>query len=141
MCSSDLVLVADDLGWNDIGTRNPKIVTPRLVQLAQEGTELRRFYAYPLCSPSRAGLLTGVLPRRLGLVNVIMPGQEGITKATPALPAKLKAAGYATSLIGKWHLGNINPPSAVGFDHFYGFMAGEVDYLKHTDKQIGRAHV
>ena len=130
-----LVLVADDLGWNDIGTRNPKVVTPRLVQLAQEGTELRRFYAYPLCSPSRAGLLTGVLPRRLGLVNVIMPGQEGITKATPALPAKLKAAGYATSLIGKWHLGNINPPSAVGFDHFYGFMAGEVDYLKHTDKR------
>lgn len=130
-----LIIVADDLGWNDIGTRNPKIVTPNLVKLAREGVELQRFYAYPLCSPARAGLLTGVLPRRLGLVNVIMPGQAGITKATPTLAAKLKSAGYATSLIGKWHLGNQNPAMTVGFDHFYGFMGGEVDYLKHTDKR------
>jgi arylsulfatase A-like enzyme len=128
-----VVLIADDLGWNDIGTRNPKIVTPNLVKLAKEGVELQRFYGYPVCSPARAGLLTGVLPRRLGLVNIIMPGQAGITKATPALPAKLKSAGYATSLIGKWHLGSQNPALAVGFEHFYGFMGGEVDYLKHTD--------
>ena len=128
-----VVLIADDLGWNDIGTRNPKIVSPNLVKLAKEGVELQRFYGYPVCSPARAGLLTGVLPRRLGLVNIIMPGQAGITKATPALPAKLKSAGYTTSLIGKWHLGNQNPSSAVGFEHFYGFMGGEVDYLKHTD--------
>lgn len=128
-----VVLIADDLGWNDIGTRNPKIVTPNLVKLAKEGVELQRFYGYPVCSPARAGLLTGVLPRRLGLVNIIMPGQAGITKATPTLPAKLKAAGYATSLIGKWHLGSQNPALAVGFEHFYGFMGGEVDYLKHTD--------
>ena len=128
-----VVLIADDLGWNDIGTRNPKIVTPNLVKLAKEGVELQRFYGYPVCSPARAGLLTGVLPRRLGLVNIIMPSQAGITKATPTLPAKLKAAGYATSLIGKWHLGSQNPATAVGFEHFYGFMGGEVDYLKHTD--------
>ena len=130
-----VVLIADDLGWNDIGTRNPKIVTPNLVRLAKEGVELQRFYAYPLCSPARAGLLTGVLPRRLGLVNVIMPGQAGITKATPTLPARLKSVGYATSLVGKWHLGNQNPATSVGFDHFYGFMGGEVDYVKHTDKR------
>ena len=128
-----VIIIADDLGWNDIGTRNPKIVTPNLVKLAKEGVELQRFYGYPVCSPARAGLLTGVLPRRLGLVNIIMPGQAGITKATPALPAKLKSAGYTTSLVGKWHLGNQNPSSAVGFEHFYGFMGGEVDYLKHTD--------
>jgi len=128
-----LVIIADDLGWNDIGTRNAKIITPNLVKLAKDGVELQRFYGYPVCSPARAGLLTGVLPRRLGLVNIIMPGQAGITKATPTLPAKLKTAGYTTSLIGKWHLGNQNPASAVGFDHFYGFMGGEVDYLKHTD--------
>jgi arylsulfatase A-like enzyme len=128
-----VIIIADDLGWNDIGTRNPKIITPNLVNLAKEGVELQRFYGYPVCSPARAGLLTGVLPRRLGLVNIIMPGQAGITKATPALPAKLKSAGYTTSLIGKWHLGNQNPASAVGFEHFYGFMGGEVDYLKHTD--------
>jgi len=130
-----VVIVADDLGWNDIGTRNAKIVTPNLVKLAKDGVELQRFYGYPVCSPARAGLLTGVLPRRLGLVNIIMPGQAGITKATPTLPAKLKSAGYATSLIGKWHLGNQNPPAAVGFDHFYGFMGAELDYIKHTDKR------
>jgi arylsulfatase A-like enzyme len=128
-----IIIIADDLGWNDIGTRNPKIITPNLVKLAKDGVELQRFYGYPVCSPARAGLLTGVLPRRLGLVNIIMPGQAGITKATPTLPAKLKSAGYATSLIGKWHLGSQNPASAVGFEHFYGFMGGEVDYLKHTD--------
>ena len=125
-----VVLIADDMGWNDVGTRNPKMVTPNLVKLAKDGVELQRFYGYPVCSPARAGLLTGVLPRRLGLVNIIMPGQAGITKATPTLPSRLKAAGYATSLIGKWHLGNQNPATAVGFDHFYGFMGGEVDYLK-----------
>ena len=130
-----VVIVADDLGWNDIGTRNPKMVTPNLVKLAKDGVELQRFYGYPVCSPARAGLLTGVLPRRLGLVNVIMPGQAGITQATPTLPAKLKSAGYATSLIGKWHLGNQNPPAAVGFDHFYGFLSAELDYFKHTDKR------
>jgi arylsulfatase A-like enzyme len=130
-----VVIVADDLGWNDIGTRNPKIVTPNLVKLAKDGVELQRFYAYPVCSPARAALLTGVLPRRLGLVNIIMPGQAGITKANPTLPAKLKTAGYATSLIGKWHLGNQNPPAAVGFDHFYGFLSAELDYFKHTDKR------
>ena len=128
-----VVLIADDMGWNDVGTRNPKMVTPNLVKLAKDGVELQRFYGYPVCSPARAGLLTGVLPRRLGLVNIIMPGQAGLTKATPTLPSKLKAAGYATSLIGKWHLGNQNPATTVGFDHFYGFMGGEVDYLKHTD--------
>ena len=122
-----VVIIADDLGWNDIGTRNAKIVTPNLIKLAKDGVELQRFYAYPVCSPARAGLLTGVLPRRLGLVNIIMPGQAGITKATPALPAKLKSAGYTTSLIGKWHLGSQNPASAVGFEHFYGFMGGVVD--------------
>lgn len=130
-----VVLMADDLGWNDVGTRNAKMVTPNLVKLAKDGVELQRFYGYPVCSPARAGLLTGVLPRRLGIVNIIMPGQAGITKATPTLPAKLKSAGYATSLIGKWHLGGQNPATAVGFDHFYGFMGAEVDYLKHTDKR------
>jgi arylsulfatase A-like enzyme len=128
-----VVLIADDMGWNDVGTRNAKMVTPNLVKLAKEGVELQRFYGYPVCSPARAGLLTGVLPRRLGLVNIIMPGQAGITKATPTLPGKLRSAGYATSLIGKWHLGNQNPATSIGFDHFYGFMGGEVDYLKHTD--------
>jgi arylsulfatase A-like enzyme len=133
-----LVIVADDLGWNDIGTRNPKITTPALNRLAKEGIELQRFYAYPVCSPARAGLLTGILPRRFGIVDVIGPAQAGIPKGTPTLPASLKAAGYQTSLIGKWHIGNTNNAIGNGFEHFYGFMSGDVDYFQHTDKR-GRA--
>ena len=133
-----LVIVADDLGWNDIGTRNPKITTPALNRLAKDGIELQRFYAYPVCSPARAGLLTGILPRRFGIVDVIGPAQAGIPKGTPTLPASLKAAGYQTSLIGKWHIGNTNNAIGNGFEHFYGFMSGDVDYFQHTDKR-GRA--
>ncbi len=133
-----LIIVADDLGWNDVGTRNPKITTPALNRLAKEGVELQRFYAYPVCSPARAALLTGILPRRFGIVDVIGPAQAGIPKGTLTLPARLKAAGYQTSLVGKWHLGNTNNALGNGFDHFYGFMSAELDYFKHTDKR-GRA--
>ena len=130
-----LIIVADDQGWNDIGTRNPKMTTPVLNKLAKDGVELQRFYAYPVCSPARAALLTGVLPRRYGIVDVLAPGQAGIPKGTLTLPARLKAAGYQTSLIGKWHLGSTNNALGNGFDHFYGFMSAELDYFKHTDKR------
>lgn len=130
-----LVLIADDLGWNDIGYHSPKVVTPALDGLAKEGVRLERFYTYPLCSPARAALLTGLMPRRLGIVDVVGPGQPGLPKGITTLPGILRAAGYQTSLIGKWHLG-VNPgPQAFGFDHFYGFLSAELDYFEHTDKR------
>ncbi|MEI6460472.1 MAG: sulfatase-like hydrolase/transferase [Verrucomicrobiota bacterium] len=130
-----LILLADDLGWNDVGYRNPKRVTPVINKLAKEGLDLQRFYTYPVCSPARAALLSGIMPRRFGIVDVMGPGQQGIPKTAVTLPAKLKSLGYQTSLIGKWHLGNNNAPTTYGFDHFYGFLSAELDYFKHTDKR------
>ncbi len=133
-----LILMADDLGWNGVGFHNKNAPTPNLNQLAKEGLELQRFYSYPVCSPARAALLTGQMPRRFGLASIIAPGQEGILRGTVTLPATFKAAGYQTSLIGKWHLGSFHPPQELGFDHFYGFMGAEVDYYKHTGQRGDR---
>jgi arylsulfatase A-like enzyme len=130
-----LVLLADDLGWNGVGFHNPKSPTPNLNRLAQEGLELRRFYSYPVCSPARAALLTGLMPRRLGLVDVIGPRQAGLPKGGLTLPGVFRSAGYQTSLVGKWHLGRENPPTQIGFDHFYGFLGPQVDYFTHADQR------
>jgi arylsulfatase A-like enzyme len=130
-----LLIIADDLGWNGVGFHSRSMSTPNLDRLAKDGTELQRYYTYPVCSPSRAALLTGQMPRRFGLAHIIAPGQEGIPKGTITLPATFKAAGYRTSLIGKWHLGSVHPPQEHGFDHFYGFMGAEIDYFKHTGQR------
>ncbi len=127
-----LILLVDDLGWNDVGFHAPNAPTPNLNRLAKEGLELQRFYTYPVCSPARAALLSGMMPRRFGIVDVIGPQQAGLPKGGATLPAAFHAAGYQTSLIGKWHLGGFNPPMQCGFDHFYGFMGAEINYFKHT---------
>ena len=132
-----LILLVDDLGWNDVGYHLPAAPTPNINKLAKEGTALERFYTYPVCSPARAALLTGMMPRRFGITDVIGPGNAGLPRGGATLPAAFKAAGYQTSLIGKWHLGNSNPPMQCGFDHFYGFMGAEIDYFKHTSQHGG----
>jgi arylsulfatase A-like enzyme len=132
-----LVMIADDLGWNGVGFHQAKITTPHLNQLAKEGTELQRFYTYPVCSPSRAAFLTGQMPRRFGIVDALGPQQAGLPKNTTTISSAFQAAGYQTSLIGKWHLGTDQPPMACGFDHFYGFMSSEIDYDKHTNQRGG----
>jgi len=128
-----LILVADDLGWNGVSYHNPKMTTPALAKLAKEGVQLERFYGYPVCSPARSALLSGMMPRRFGVVDVVGPGQQGIPQGTPTLASTLRKAGYATSLIGKWHLGTNPGPLGYGFDHFYGFTGAELDYFKHLD--------
>lgn len=133
-----LILLVDDLGWNDVGFHAPAAPTPNINRLAQEGLELQRFYTYPVCSPARAALISGMMPRRFGITGVIGPGQAGLPRGTATLPAAFKAAGYQTSLIGKWHLGISNPPMQCGFDHFYGFMGAEIDYFKHTSLRGGQ---
>jgi arylsulfatase A-like enzyme len=135
-----LILLVDDLGWNDVGFHLPSAPTPNLNRFAKEGLELQRFYTYPVCSPARAALLSGMMPRRFGIVDVIGPQQAGLPKGGATLPAAFRAAGYQTSLIGKWHLGGANPPMQCGFDHFYGFMGAEIDYYKHTG-QHGAARI
>ena len=108
-----LVLLADDLGWGDIGLHGGIARTPNIDRLAQEGMELKRYYAYPLCSPTRAAMLTGQMPRRFGIVHALQARDAGLPAGLPTLPRTLKSAGYQTMLVGKWHLGQASCVSAI----------------------------
>src|SRR6185503_2237456 len=107
--------------------------TPNIDRLAREGVRLTNCYASaPMCTPTRAALMTGRYQHRVRLESVLTP--EDIDKGLPAteetLPRILKNAGYATALIGKWHLG-FKPefgPNRHGFDEFFGFRSGAIDY-------------
>jgi len=130
-----VVLLADDLGWNDVGYHNPSVRTPQIDRLAAEGLELDRFYVEPTCSPTRASLMTGLFSIRHG---VNMPIQwyteNGLPLEFKILPQHFKEAGYTTHLVGKWHLGHgIRDylPNQRGFDSFYGFVGGAVGYYDH----------
>ena len=133
-----IVLLADDLGWGDVGFHNSVVATPNIDQMAKDGLELSRFYAYPACSPARAALLTGRFPQRYGIVGPTTPRSEGLPVSERILAADFQAAGFQTSLIGKWHLGNSDDrkahPMNRGFDHFYGFKGASVDYYEHTSR-------
>lgn len=130
-------LMADDLGWKDVGWHGSEIRTPHLDALAAGGARLERFYVQPVCSPTRAALLTGRYPMRHGLqVGVIRPhATYGLPLEERTLPAALKAAGYATAMFGKWHLGSFDPaywPTSRGFDRWTGHLFGAIDYFTHT---------
>ena len=130
-----LVLFVDDLGSGDLGMHGGVSRTPNINRLATEGVELKRYYGYPLCSPSRAALLTGQMPRRFGIAYALGARDPGLPADLPTLPRTLRSAGYQTWLVGKWHLGTASPPLKSGFDHFYGFDGPEVDYYQHTNKR------
>ena len=130
-----LVLFADDLGSGDLGMHGGICRTPNIDQLATEGVELKRYYGYPFCSPSRAALLTGQMPRRFGIAYALGAREPGLPPNLPTLPRTLRAAGYQTWLVGKWHLGTASPPLQSGFEHFYGFEGPEVDYFAHTNRR------
>ncbi|MFB3902159.1 MAG: sulfatase [Acidobacteriota bacterium] len=120
-----IVILADDLGYGDLGCfGHPTIRTPHLDRLATEGVKLTSFYAQPVCTPSRAALLTGRQPARSGLIGVIFPEFEcGLPSSEITLAEALKKEGYRTAAIGKWHLGHHTPdllPTGQGFDEFFG---------------------
>jgi arylsulfatase A-like enzyme len=130
-------LLADDLGWGDVGWHGSETKTPNLDTLAAAGARLEQFYVQPVCSPTRAALMTGRYPMRLGLqVGVVRPwAQYGLPLAERTLPQALKEAGYETAIVGKWHLGHVQPdylPTRRGFDHQYGHYNGALDYLTHV---------
>jgi arylsulfatase A-like enzyme len=132
-----LFLLADDLGAYDVSWRGSKIKTPNLDKLAFSGARLEQFYVQPVCSPTRAALLTGRYPMRHGLqVGVVRPwAQYGLPLEETTLAQALREAGYATALIGKWHLGHFAPeylPTHRGFDHQYGNYNGAIHYFEHT---------
>jgi len=130
-----IVMVADDLGWADVGFHGNQIIeTPSLDRIAAEGTQLNRFYTTPICSPTRAALMTGRDPIRLGVAySTIMPWQNnGIHPEETFLPELFAGAGYQTAMVGKWHLGHAQQtyhPNSRGFEHFYGHLHTEVGFF------------
>ena len=136
-------MVADDLGWSDVGFHGGEIDTPSLDRLAAEGVELSRFYTTPICSPTRAALMTGRDPMRLGVAyGVIMPWMNiGIHPQEHFMPQSFQAAGYQTAMVGKWHLGHALQayhPNERGFEHFYGHLHTEVGYFPPFGNQGGK---
>jgi arylsulfatase A-like enzyme len=132
-----LFILADDLGSHDVGWRGSEIKTPNLDKLAFGGARLEQFYVQPVCSPTRAALLTGRYPIRHGLqVGVVRPwAQYGLPLEERTLAQALKEAGYVTGIFGKWHLGHFAPeylPTRRGFDRQYGHYNGALDYFEHT---------
>jgi len=120
-----IVILADDLGYGDLSSFGAEgIDTPRLDQLAEDGLKLTEFYAAaPVCTPSRAGLMTGRLAARMGMQHVFMyDAADGMPQSEITIPEQLKQAGYHTGMVGKWHLGHLDRymPWNQGFDEFYG---------------------
>ena len=129
-----ILILADDMGCGDIGAfGNPQAQTPALDRLADEGLVFRQHYsASPVCAPARAGLLTGRYPHRTGAIDTLEGrGLDRLALDEVTLADVLKRAGYTTGLIGKWHLGALDPryhPNRRGFDEFAGFRGGWQDY-------------
>src|SRR4029078_13377942 len=130
-------LLADDLGREDCGFMGGKeIKTPNIDKLAAAGGKLAAFYVQPVCSPTRAALMTGRYPMRHGLqVGVVRPwAQYGLPLDERTVAQALKGAGCETAICGKWHLGHVQPaylPTRRGFDHQYGHYNGALDYFTH----------
>lgn len=144
-----VMIYADDLGWGDLGCYgNPTIRTPNLDRLAAEGIRFTQFYsAAPLCSPSRAALLTGRYPVRSGINFVLFPDSRGgLPDSETTIADLLRGRGYATHITGKWHLGHLPQylPTRHGFDSYFGIPYSNDMSLKtnrvydEINKQTGR---
>jgi arylsulfatase A-like enzyme len=134
-------IVADDLGWRDVGYHGSDIATPNLDRLAAGGARFEQFYAQPMCTPTRAALMTGRYPFRYGLQTLVIPSSYtyGLPTDEWLLPQALKQAGYETAIVGKWHLGHADPkfwPRQRGFDYQYGPLIGEIDYFTHEQHGV-----
>lgn len=132
-----VVILADDLGYGDLGCYGGTIPTPHLDRMAGEGVRFTDFHAtQAVCSPSRAGLLTGCYPNRLGFHNALdHRSRQGIDPGEETLPELLRAKGYATAMVGKWHVGHRTPflPLNQGFDRFYGLPWSHDMWERHPE--------
>lgn len=131
-----VIILADDMGWRDVGYHGSEIKTPNIDGLAAKGVILDRYYAQPTCSPTRSALMTGHAPMRLGVVQPLSKiAPTGLPLSEKLLPQYLKDANYQTFMTGKWHLGGRQRaylPNARGFDQFYGYLHGGIGYWDHV---------
>lgn len=130
-----VILLADDLGWADVGFHADRMKTPHLDALAKGGAELDRFYVCPMCTPTRAATLTGRYPIRFGLARAVIPPWRdyGLDTTEVTMAKALREVGYAhRGIFGKWHLGHAEKkwlPNARGFTEFRGHYNGAIDYF------------
>jgi arylsulfatase A-like enzyme len=141
-----VLIITDDMGYADLGVYGAKdIRTPNIDRLAREGVRFTDFYANgTTCSPTRAGLISGRYQQRYGVEQPLPAsgatfgdGERGLEASPFSLPRLLKTNGYATALVGKWHLGyaSTQSPLAHGFDYFFGLKSGYHDYWHHNDSR------
>lgn len=136
-----LFILADDLGWGDVGYHGSDIRTPNIDKLAETGARLEEFYVQPMCTPTRAAFMSGRYPFRYGLQTGVIPsaGTYGLPTDEVTLAQIMKDAGYSTSLVGKWHIGHADKkfwPQQRGFDYAYGPLIGEIDHFKHSSHGV-----
>lgn len=139
-----VLIVADDLGWADVGYHASEIRSPTIDRLAAEGVKLESHYVMPQCTPTRVALLTGRYPSRFGNHCTQAANTKALPDGTPTLASLLKSAGYDTGIFGKWHLGSKPEwgPNHFGFKESYGSLAGAVGMYDHryrlTDPEFTR---
>jgi arylsulfatase A-like enzyme len=140
-----LIIYTDDQGIGDVGCYGgPDVKTPHIDRLAATGIRFTNWYTNsPVCSPSRASLLTGKYPHNAGIPQILFSKPDfqvpGLRKGENTLPAELKKLGYRTGAAGKWHLGSTpeSRPMAQGFDEWFGFYSGWTDYYSHRYYTLG----
>ncbi len=140
----DIILIlADDMGYGDWAPTGGPMRTPVMSRLCAEGVRLDRYYTYPLCTPTRTALMSGISPMRFNMAFSPLRRFEhrSLPREVQTLADHLHQLHYQTALIGKWHLGHMERwmwPNQRGFDHFYGFLTGAIQYYSHVSGPVGR---
>src|SRR4030095_13510459 len=136
-----VLIMSDDMGYADLSSYGASDVkTPNIDSLGRDGVRLTDFYANGvLCSPTRAGLINGRYQQRYLIDNVVGGATPPLKITGESLPQLLKNGGYATGLVGKWHLGTTvqTGPRAHGFEYFFGFLGRPIDFYEHNRGAMG----
>ncbi len=142
-----VIILADDLGFSDIGSFGSEIATPNLDKLASQGLKMTQFYNAARCCPTRAALLTGQYPHKAGVGSMVQdlgtPAYQGyLTKNSVTIAEGLKSQGYFTLMSGKWHVGSAPDqwPTARGFDRYFGLIGGTSNYFYPHQADLGAAN-